>query len=158
MQEDKSQDCDCPSAAAADAKGNRVKTSGPAISVHYGLLDQHIPTKARHQHRPHHIVQRAEPKDPDRDHAVQIVRELVVHALARGRWHVRRNHQVQVGEKEKDGDGEGGADPGGPVGEARFMGEVDPDEAGGYEDVDDRKGIGNEAFDGLVAASFQRGA
>lgn len=89
---------------------------------------------------------------------MQIVWELVVHALARGWRHVRRNHQVQVGEEEENGDGEGGADSGGPVGEARFVGEVDPDEAGGYEDVDDRKGIGNEAFDGLVAASFQRGA
>ena len=88
---------------------------------------------------------------------MQIVRELVVHALARGWRHVRRNHQVQVGEEEENGDGEGGADSGGPVGEARFVGEVDPDEAGEYEDVDDREGVGNETFDGLVAASFQEG-
>lgn len=37
------------------------------------------------------------------------------------------------------------------------MGEVDPDEAGGYEDVDDRERVGNETIDGLVAASFQGG-
>lgn len=88
---------------------------------------------------------------------MQIVRELVVHALACGRRHVWRNHQVQVGKKEKDGDGEGGADSGRPVREACFMGEVDPDEAGGYEDVDDRERVGNETIDGLVAASFQGG-
>lgn len=92
---------------------------------------------------------------------MQIVRELVVHALARGRRHVRRNHQVQVGKEEKDGDGEGGADSGRPVGEARFMGKVDPDETGGYEDVDDREGVGNEAFDEfsccVVSGRWMRG-
>lgn len=76
---------------------------------------------------------------------MQVVWELVVDALACGWRDVRRDHEVDVGEEEEDGDGEGCADSGGPVGETRGFGEIDPNETGGYEHVDDGEGVGDEA-------------
>lgn len=76
---------------------------------------------------------------------MQIVGEFVVDALAGRGGHVGCHDEVALGEEEEDGDGKGGADAGVPVGEARFAGEVDPDEAGGDEDVDDGEGVGDEA-------------
>lgn len=76
---------------------------------------------------------------------MQVVGELVVDTLTGGGGHVGCDDEVALGEKEEDGDGESGADAGVPVGEARFAGEVDPDEAGGDEDVDDGEGVGDEA-------------
>lgn len=119
---------------------------GPAISIHHGLLDQHVLSNPRQQHRPYQVVQGAKGKDSNRYHAVQVVWELVVDALACGRWDVRRNHEVDVGEEKEDGDGEGRADPRGPVGETRGTGEIDPDETGGYERVDDGERVGDEAM------------
>ena len=111
---------------------------------------------------------RTHPKIPP--HATKRKRSVVVHYIAgtlfaypvwqvsvdRGTWSwwdEGSDGEEQVGEEEEDGDGEGGADSGGPVGEARFVGEVDPDEAGRHEDVDDREGVGNETFDGLAVVS-----
>ena len=76
---------------------------------------------------------------------MQVVGEFVVDALAGGGGHVWRNHEVQVGQEEEHGYGEGCADAGRPVGEAGGLGEVDPDQAGGDEDVDDGQGVGDEA-------------
>jgi len=85
---------------------------------------------------------------------VQVVGEFVIDALAGGGGHVGCHDEVALGEEEEDGDGECGADAGVPVGEARFAGEVDPDEAGRDKDIDDGKGVGNEAA--VVSLKFGR--
>lgn len=131
----------------------RENTSGPAISIHHGFLDQHVFSELGHQHRPHQIIQRTECKDSDRDHAVQVVGEFVVDALAGRGGHVGCHDEVALGEEEENGDGEGGADAGVPVGETRFAGEVDPDEAGRDEDVDDGEGVGDETV--IVSLIFR---
>lgn len=122
-------------------------TARPSIGVHNSLLDKHISTEPGHQDCPHNIVDSSRRKETQRNHTVQVVRKLVVNILACAWGHVRGNGKVDVGEHEEGSHGYSGADSRCPVWEILVLGEIDIEETGGYEDVDDRKRVGNQAVD-----------
>lgn len=132
-------------------------TSGPAISIHHRLLDQDVATKARHQHRPHQIIDSTEGEDAQRHHTVQVVRQAVVDTLSSTGGHVGCHHQVHVGQAEEDGDGKSCPNTGGPVGEVLLLGQVDVDETAGHEDVDDGQRVRDEVHEEVVGIAGRRG-
>lgn len=129
---------------------------GPAISVDHGLLDEQITPEPRHENGPDEVVHGTGREDCNGHDAVQVVGQFVVNVLVGRGWHVRRNHEVHVGQEEENGDWEGCADAGGPVGVACRLGQVDPDQTGRDENVDDGKGVGNEAVYLLVPSVQNR--
>lgn len=121
---------------------------GPAIGIHHRFLHQHVATEPWHQDRPYDVVQRPGAEQAKGHDAVQVVRQVLVHALALWR-HVWSNHQVHVRQHEEDGDGQRCADSRLPKWKAGLAVHINPDKAGGDEHVDDGQRIGNEA--GLVS-------
>lgn len=118
----------------------------PAIDiVHDNLTHKLILSKLGEQLGPDEPVHASGNDDGEADDAVDPVGEGLVDVLAILRGHKGGDDEVDVAEHEEYDDGEAGADGGVPV--PGLAVEVEVDEAGGDEAVDDGEGIRDEAGD-----------
>lgn len=86
---------------------------------------------------------------------MQVVRQVIVDALAILWRDKRRSDEVYVAEEKEQGGGDGGTERWVPLVVRGIP--VDPEEAAGDEDVDDRERVCDDVEDEVVCISRRRG-
>lgn len=133
-------------------------TTRPPVGVHNGLLDKNISTKSGQQNCPDNVVNASGSKEAQSHHTMKVVREFLVHILVRGWRNIRCNGKVEIGQHEECGHWYGGTDSRCPIWEVLLLGEIDVYQTGGHEEVDNCKGVGNQAVKyGQLDSSRERG-
>jgi len=130
----------------------------PAMRIDRRLPDELVAPDPRQHHGPHEPVDGAGEQDRDADHAVQVVRDVLVDALSGVGRHERRHDEVHVAEQEEHDDGQRGAErrrPRRPVRRARVQ--VQVQQRARDEDVDDRQRVRDDVEDEVVRVAGRRG-
>ncbi len=135
--------------ALAQRPGVKLRPLPPVNVVDDGFADELVAADPRQQLSPDDPVDATRKDDAEADDAVDVVGQGVVDALALLGRDEGGDDEVDVAEKEEDGDGEGRLERGVPV--PRGAVAVEVDEGAGDEDVDDGERVRDEAGGSTLA-------
>ena len=102
--------------------------------------NQLIPPNSRQKYRPENPIHRSSQQNPNPNHAVQKIRQMLIHILTSRRRHERCNDEIDVRDEEEYHDGESSAEGGRPLLRVAVEGEgveIEVNQAEGHEHVDD---------------------
>jgi hypothetical protein len=94
---------------------NKMAPLPPINLIITSLPNQLIPAQLRQHNRPHNPIDSSTGDDPPPHHAVQVIRQRLVHANAISWGNERRDHEVDVAGEEENRHGQGCAEGRVPV-------------------------------------------